>query len=89
MSCRSVAPFSAASVAPAFRRPWAEQCGRPASRQRSLNQFPKPFDVNGLPRSVMRKVRFWLGHASIAARRAGSIGTSSVIGLVLRPLCWV
>lgn len=32
IKCRSVAPFSAASAAPALRKPWAEQCFSPMRR---------------------------------------------------------
>jgi hypothetical protein len=50
-------PASIKRVAAAFRKPWNEQCGRPASLQRSRNQFPNPAAVKGAPSSVTRKVR--------------------------------
>lgn len=49
INCRSVAPFSAASAAPAFRNPWAEQWFNPASSHCFRNQLLKPFEVKGLP----------------------------------------
>src|SRR4051794_36762296 len=57
MSCRVVARFSAARLAPAFRKPCAEQCGRPASAHRSLNQLPKLSFVKGAPRDETMYVK--------------------------------
>ncbi len=45
-----MAPLSAAMVAPALRNPCAEQCGSPASSQRSRNQL----EVDGRAGEVWR-----------------------------------
>ena len=45
MSWCSVAPLSAALVAPAFRRPCAVQCGSPACRHHNLNLLPNAFEL--------------------------------------------
>src|SRR4026208_2189828 len=82
MSCCVVAPFSDANVAPALRRPCAEQCGRPAVSHQSRILLPKPFDVNGLPYSVTRYVctagpnmppAFGQNHVSGLFRTAGAV----------------
>jgi len=52
----AVAPFSAATVAAAFRSPWAVHCRNPASLHLSRNQLPNPASVNGLPWSLTRNV---------------------------------
>jgi hypothetical protein len=56
ISWRSLAPRSAARVAPALRKPWAEP-GQPAAPHTSRNQLPKLSFTQGWPRSLTRKVR--------------------------------
>jgi mannose-6-phosphate isomerase-like protein (cupin superfamily) len=77
-------PASASLLAATFRKPWNEQCGNPASSQRSRNQFPNPAGVNGLPNSVTRKFRWPLRVASIIRRSSGWTGNGELVaGLVL------
>ena len=52
----SVAPLSAARVAPSLRKPCAEP-GTPASRQAPRNSLPKDSLVRGRPRAPTMKVR--------------------------------
>ena len=55
MSSCDVAPFSAARVAPALRKPVGGAWRRPASLQRSRNQLPNPAALKGLPYSGHEK----------------------------------
>ena len=86
MSWCAVAPFSAARVAPALRRPWADRPGSPASLQRPRNQFVNPAGVKGLPCSVTKNERSPVWLTSMMDSRTGNIGRSSVNGARLRPL---
>src|SRR6516164_2999806 len=63
MSMCAVAPFSAAMVAPALRRPWAEQLGRPAWSHHSRNLLPNPASVKARPKSLTRNVKSPHGEA--------------------------
>ena len=78
MSSWVVAPFSAARAAADFRTPWAEHWGKPASLQRSRNQFPKPAAEKGLPNCVTKKVVVPMtGDVSMVSRSASAIGRST------------
>ena len=76
-------------VAPALRKPCAEQFGRPASSHQSRNRFPKPASVNGRFKLFIRKVRSPQGEASMIRCRTGRIGKVSCFGFLFRPLCYV
>lgn len=83
--CFSLHPASAKRRQAALRRPWAEQCAKPASSHLSLNQFPKPAWLNGAPRSVTRKVRRSLAAAASMTCSSGCIGSTSLVPV----FCWV
>src|SRR5215831_3643248 len=70
MSWLTVAPFSAARVAPALRNPCADP-GQPATRAASRNQLPKDSFTIGVPFSFTRKVRSPVFDAAIVAARPG------------------
>ncbi len=78
INCRTVAPFSAASAAPALRNPCAEQCFSPATSQCLRNQLPKPFEMKGLPNAVTRKARLPVGVAQSTAFNSGRTGPPQV-----------
>src|SRR5262249_56822565 len=73
MSWLTVAPFSAQRVAAALRNPCADP-GHPASRHTSRNQSPNDSFLNGVPRSLTRKVRSPHGDLAIVSARIGSTG---------------
>src|SRR5262249_61308605 len=73
MSWLTVAPFSAQRVAAALRNPCADP-GHPASRHTSRNQLPNDSFLNGVPRSLTRKVRSPHGDLAIVSARIGSTG---------------
>jgi hypothetical protein len=50
----SDAPSSANLAAAALCKPWAVQCGSPASSHCLLDQLSKPLALNGLPSHTVR-----------------------------------
>ncbi len=83
ISC-GVARDSASAVDVALRT----QCGRSAWRHQSLNLFPNPFAVNGLPNSVSRNVMLLLTSAAATFTvSAGCNGMSMLIGFRCSQSC--
>jgi hypothetical protein len=75
-SCASVAPLSAARVAPAFRKPCAEP-STAASLHASRNQLPKDSLAIGRPFLPAMNVNSPIGPASIDACNGGKIGMTT------------